>query len=106
MDCQQVKGLVGKLCKWVKKTWKIPFSRFDLVLGTGGMWNEALQVCTHVVRYVFCKQVWQARNTRVFEQKLVFAEISLICQDTVQTIISIGAKQQAVECTEVLAGIS
>ena len=90
----------------MKTTLRIPFSRLDLVLGTGGMSNEALQAFTHIVRYVFCKQVWQARNIRVFEQKLVFAEFSLICQDIVQMVIGIGAKQQqAVEWTEVLAGI-
>ena len=106
MDCQQVKGLIGKLCKWVKEILKIPFSRFDLVLGTGSMWNEALQAFTHVVRYIFCKHVvWQARNTRVFEQKLVFAELAHICQDMVQTTFCIGAKQQAVEWSEVLTGI-
>ena len=69
------------------------------------MRNEALQAFTQILRYAFCKQVWQARNIRVFEQKIVYAKISLICQDTVQTVIGIGAKQQAVEWTKVLAGI-
>ena len=49
LKCPMVLGLIGKICKWVQRSLKIPCSKEDLILGGGVMANEAILSCTEVL---------------------------------------------------------
>ncbi|MCO5554271.1 hypothetical protein L7F22_007799 [Adiantum nelumboides] len=104
--CQLIVGLAGKLKKWVKSFFRVPCSKLDLVVGPGSQLNEALLASAQVVRYTFLKQIWQARNSRVFEHKPTSVQFEQITDEVVQTIITLGANQKSEEWREVVARAS
>ena len=94
LKCPMVLGLICKVCKWVQRSLKIPCSKEDLILGGGVMANEAVLSCTQVLRFFLLKHIWQARNGRVFENKLESPQLKDIIQDSVQALFEIGLKIQ------------